>query len=157
MDERGQLENVNLSGIEFSNEGDSVTLHMVGIVPPYKSSRLECHNVYSFILHRPPDDQIPYYVGELVWKELAEAEKQAALEKVKYPIFNQDGTFFVLKSRIVSVHVEGGVCGDILAEKVMLIETLSNEGRPHRRRMDALGNPVGPDDPDEFIAPLPGN
>jgi hypothetical protein len=157
MNGHGLLENINLSGIEFNSKGDSVTLHLVGMVPPYQSSRFECHNVYSFILHRPPDDQIPYYVGELAWRELGDAEKQTALEKVKYPIFDQDGAFLALKATIFSVHVEGAVCGDILAERVMVIETSSSEGRPYRRRVDASGNPLGPDDPGEFVSPLPGH
>jgi hypothetical protein len=122
MDERGEIENVNLSGIEFNNEGNSVAFHLVGMVPPYKNSRFECHNVYSFILHRPPDDQIPYYVGELTWRVLSNEEKQTALEKVKYPIFDQDGAFFVLRATMISVHVEGGVCADVLAENVTLVD-----------------------------------
>jgi hypothetical protein len=132
MDQRGQIEDVNLSGIEFTAEGDSVTLHLVGMVPPYRTSRVECHNIYSFIMHCPPDDQIPYYVGELVWRELSEEEKQTALEKVRYPIFDQHGAFFVLNERIIAVHVEGGLCCDILAQKVTLIETPSSEGILYR-------------------------
>ena len=157
MGERGEIENVNLSGIEFSSEGDSVTLHLVDMVPPYKNSRFECRNVISFILHRPPDDQVPYYVGELTWRELADEEKQAGLEEVNYPIFNQDGTFFGLSRRIVSVHLEGGVCGDILTENVILIDGPTDGGKPYRRRVDSSGNPIGPDDPGEFVAPLPAD
>lgn len=157
MGKHGLIENTNLSRIEFNSKGNSVTLHLVEMVPPYQHSRFECHNVYSFILHRLPDDEIPYYIGELTWRELGDAEKQAILEKVKYPFFGPNGTFFALKAKLFSVHLEGGICGDILTEKVIVIKTSSNEGLPYRPRVDALGNPLGPDDPDEFVSPLPGH
>jgi hypothetical protein len=77
------------------------------------------------MLHRYPDDQLPYYVGELVWRELREEEIETALERVKYPMFNQRGAFYPL-NRVVTVHLEGGVCCDILAEDVALVETPSS-------------------------------
>ena len=122
MDGHGLLENINLSGIEFNSKGDSVTFHLVGMVPPYQNSRFVCHNIYSFELHRSPDLAIPYYIGELVWRELGDAEKKAVLEKVDYPFFDQKGDRLTLKGKIFTVHVEGGICGDILAEKVMFTE-----------------------------------
>lgn len=115
------IENVNLSDIKFSDEGDSVTFHLVEMMPPYKHCRLECQNVYSFIMHRSPDDRIPYFIGELVWRELTEGEKHTALERAEYPIFDQNGAFFAC-GRIIAVHVEGGICCDILAENVTLID-----------------------------------
>lgn len=123
MSQRGKLENMNLSGIEVNAEGDSVVLHLVGMVPPYEPSRFECCNVYSFAFHRSPDERVPFYVGELEWHELEDAEKQTILEKTQYPILDERGGFFVSKAKIVCVHLEGGLCADILAEKVAHLET----------------------------------
>lgn len=130
MDRGGLIENINLSGIEFNSKGDSVTLHLVGMIPPYQNSRFECHNIYSFNLHRSPGEQIPHYVGELSWRELDDAEKHVALEEVEYPFFDQEGKILELKGKIFLIHVEGGVCGDILTEKVVVTETKSSEGKP---------------------------
>ena len=57
-----------------------------------------------------------------MWRELSDAEKKAVLEKVDYPFFDQKGDRLTLKGKIFTVHVEGGICGDILAEKVMFTE-----------------------------------
>jgi len=56
--------------------------------------------------------------------------KKAALDKVGYPFFGPGGEDLALKEKIVSVHMEGGICGDILAEKVVFIETKISEGKP---------------------------
>lgn len=126
----GLIENVNLSGIEFNGNGDSVTLHLVGMVPPFQNSRFECYNIYCFNLHRPTDEQIPYYVGELSWRELGDSEKQIALEKAGYSFFDHGGEFFDFKTKIFSVHMEGGAWADILAERVMVIETTNIGEKP---------------------------
>ena len=156
MDERGSLENMNLSGIEFSKDGRSVTLFLVDTISPFTNSNIEFHNVYSFILHRGLEDEFPYYVGDLVWKELDKEEKQIALEKAKYPVSNENGVFSIIESKIISAHIEGGVCGHILAEKVVFIETPNTKDGLYRCRVNESGNPIDPDAPGEFVTPFPG-
>ena len=82
MDRCGLIENINLSGIEFNREGDTVTFVLVEMVPPYQSRRFVCHNIHSIILHRLTGDYFPYFVGEIVWRELIDSEKRLHLIKL---------------------------------------------------------------------------
>src|SRR5947208_2455610 len=116
MHEDGRIENVNLTSIQFSDGGESVTLHLVGMVPPYKKSRLQCHNIYSLVWHRSLDLEAPYYVGELAWRQLADEEKHAALDKVRYSILDKNGNVLVPRNTMTAIHIDGAVCAEILTE-----------------------------------------
>ena len=115
MAEAGEINNVNLSGIQFTEDGRAMNLHLIGMTPPYGTTIAQCQTVFSIRWDIGPDADFPYYVGELIWHELSQKEKQALLEKADYSIFDSTGQPAIATRRIIHVHLDGDIYGELLA------------------------------------------
>jgi len=113
------MQNQSLSGIEIAESGSTIRFTITETFSPYNVVEVVCEDVVLFHFHRTPEDDLPYFLGEISWVQLAEEETSHILKEMQYEYSRFDESPVCTEfGRLYKLRFEGGVFGVVLCAQI---------------------------------------
>lgn len=111
---------VNVTGLNFVDDGRSFQMEVVDSVKPVLVTRVTFRNTFHVKISQVGGEGYPLVILDLKWWEVPPDEQDQLLTAHGYPLSNQDGLPLRTMPRMVVAEWDGDLVGSVIAEGIAI-------------------------------------